>query len=75
MTLVISATGMIGSHLVKELVGAGHAVRALVRDRAKAAQIVGPSVDLVVGDLSNRVSRAGIRERRPSVRLIRVPSG
>lgn len=53
MILVIGATGTIGAELVRQLASTGHRVRALVRDRAKGAAIAGPSVELVVGDLSH----------------------
>jgi uncharacterized protein YbjT (DUF2867 family) len=53
MILVTGATGTIGSALVAQLSSAGHRVRALVRDRARAAATLGPFVDIVIGDLSS----------------------
>ena len=37
--LVTGATGFTGGHLARMLVGRGHQVRALVRDRSKAADL------------------------------------
>ena len=51
LILVTGATGTIGSEVVKQLVEAGHRVRALVRDLAKAARLR-DGVEIVVADLS-----------------------
>jgi uncharacterized protein YbjT (DUF2867 family) len=56
--LVTGATGNVGSSVVRELQGGGWSVRALVRDRAKGAQILGDDVDLAVGDFSDPDSLA-----------------
>lgn len=54
---VTGGTGFIGSHAVEALVGAGHAVRLLVRDPAKVERVLGPrgvavgEVEVVVGDM------------------------
>ncbi len=37
---VTGATGFVGRHLVRALLGAGHRVRALVRDREKAGRVL-----------------------------------
>ena len=37
-TFVTGATGLLGNNLVRELVARGHAVKALVRSRAKGEQ-------------------------------------
>ena len=50
MILVTGGTGFIGRHLVQELVRLGMPVRALVRDRTRAA-LLPPLVDIVPGDL------------------------
>jgi len=50
--LVTGATGRVGRQLVTQLAAAGHPVRALVRDPAKAA-ILPPAVDVVVADLTD----------------------
>ncbi|MGY6530885.1 MAG: SDR family oxidoreductase [Cyanobacterium sp.] len=49
--LVAGATGQTGRRIVKELVEKGMDVRALVRDEAKAKEILAPSVEVVVGDV------------------------
>ncbi|MEO8846929.1 MAG: NAD-dependent epimerase/dehydratase family protein [Kofleriaceae bacterium] len=48
--LVTGATGKVGSRLAKRLAERGDHVRALVRDRARAAELL-PGIDLVDGDL------------------------
>jgi nucleoside-diphosphate-sugar epimerase len=49
--LVTGATGKVGSRLVKRLAHRGDHVRALVRDPARAADLVGPRIEIVKGDL------------------------
>ena len=56
--LVTGATGNVGSHLVRELRGRGEAVRAFVRDTAKARALLGDDVDLAVGDYGDPASIA-----------------
>ncbi|MGA7935315.1 MAG: SDR family oxidoreductase [Kovacikia sp.] len=48
---VAGATGQTGRRIVQALVKRGVPVRALVRDRATAATILPPEVELVVGDV------------------------
>jgi len=55
--LVVGATGTVGSELVKQLVEAGHRVRALVRDPSKAGQL-GDRIDVVVAGLARPHSLA-----------------
>ncbi|MEU9780688.1 SDR family oxidoreductase [Streptomyces phaeochromogenes] len=50
--LVVGATGSIGRLVVTEAIARGHTVRALVRDRAKAAQLFRADAELVVGDVT-----------------------
>ncbi|GGC94089.1 nucleoside-diphosphate sugar epimerase [Tersicoccus solisilvae] len=50
--LILGATGSIGRPAVSEALRQGHAVRALVRDRNRAARLLPDSVELVVGDLT-----------------------
>lgn len=50
--LVVGATGSIGRYAVAEALQHGYAVRALVRDQARAVRILPEGVDLVIGDLT-----------------------
>jgi len=49
--LVVGATGSIGRLVVDEAIRQGHAVRALVRNRAKAGQL-SPEAQVVIGDVT-----------------------
>jgi UDP-glucose 4-epimerase len=56
--LVTGAAGFLGKHLVKELYGAGHVVRALVRELSNTISFPA-DVEVVVGDLRDaRAMRA-----------------
>ena len=48
---VAGATGETGRRIVKELVDRGIPVRALVRSRELAAQVLPPKAEVVVGDV------------------------
>jgi uncharacterized protein YbjT (DUF2867 family) len=50
---VAGATGRTGRRIVEQLVQREIPVRALVRDREKAAEMLPPQAELVVGDVSN----------------------
>ncbi|MBN6150766.1 NAD-dependent epimerase/dehydratase family protein [Xanthomonas sp. AmX2] len=54
--LVTGATGKVGSRLVERLARRGHPLRALVRDAARAAHLLGDQVELVEGDLLDAAS-------------------
>ena len=54
--LVTGATGNVGAHVVRALRGRGVAVRAFVRDRDRAAHMLGEDVELAVGDFGDRWS-------------------
>lgn len=54
--LVTGATGTSGGALLRQLSRAGIAVRALVRDKEKAAHLASDLVELVEGDLDDQAS-------------------
>jgi uncharacterized protein YbjT (DUF2867 family) len=54
--LVTGATGNVGSRVVQELRGRGVPVRAFVRDADRASAVLGPHVDLAVGDFAEPAS-------------------
>jgi nucleoside-diphosphate-sugar epimerase len=58
--MVTGGTGYVGSYSVKALLDAGHTVRLLVRDPAKAAATLGAlgigKVDCVTGDMTDEAS-------------------
>lgn len=58
--LVTGATGFVGSHVTRQLIDAGHTVRALYRSERKLSQLADFDVDAVAGDLddSARLERA-----------------
>ena len=59
--LVIGANGYLGSHLTRQLVAAGHRVRAMVRDGANTVGIDDLDVERFVGDIwDNAVLRAAM---------------
>jgi len=54
--LVTGATGFTGGHLARALAARGCHVRALVRDRARAAPIEAAAIELTVGDIRDERS-------------------
>ncbi len=56
MILVIGATGTNGREVVQRLAGAGHRVRALVRNTAKVDDLQLPNAELARGDLGDPAS-------------------
>lgn len=56
--LVTGATGKVGSRLARRLVQRGDQIRALVRDRTRAADLRGAGIELVDGDLLDPASLA-----------------
>ena len=57
--LVTGATGFMGTRLVRALMECGYEVRALVRDRNKASQVLPDSCELFVGDTTKPDTLAG----------------
>jgi uncharacterized protein YbjT (DUF2867 family) len=56
MILVTGATGKVGSEATRLLAGRGEPVRALVRDRGRAAALEAAGAQLAVGDLDDPAS-------------------
>jgi uncharacterized protein YbjT (DUF2867 family) len=59
--LVVGATGKVGQPVARRLVADGRQVRVLVRDRARAQQLLGDGFEYVIGGIEDRaaVNRAG----------------
>lgn len=57
LTLVTGGTGLVGNGIALRLIADGHRVRALVRDRDRAAPLL-PDAELVVGDVTDPGSLA-----------------
>lgn len=56
MILITGATGVIGHAVIRELLHRGTAVRALSRDQARAAAILGSDVECVSGDYDDQAA-------------------
>lgn len=54
------ATGFLGGHLLRRLLGSGHSVLAIVRDRARAEPLAAAGVDIIHGDLALALEPAGV---------------
>jgi uncharacterized protein YbjT (DUF2867 family) len=54
--LVTGATGTVGRHVVRALQDRGFGPRAFVRDPERAAEMLGPDVELASGDFADRSS-------------------
>lgn len=55
-TLITGATGFVGSAVLRQLLAAGHDVRALIRPKSDRRNIDGFPVEIVYGDLTDRRS-------------------
>ena len=60
--VVTGATGFIGAHLVQTLASRGVTVRALGRDPQRAQTLVGPNVEVVIGDIAEPAAIDGLAE-------------
>lgn len=69
MTVAVTgATGFVGRHVVRELVSRGISVRALVRDRSKAMDVLPKeSVDLIIGDVLDETALDGLMDGAQAV--------
>ena len=70
MILVTGASGYLGSHIVKRLVGEGKSVRALVRDRSWAeseGRLAGLSIEWAVGDVTKPESLPAALQKAQAV--------
>lgn len=72
LIVVTGATGTVGSEVIKHLVEAGHGVRALVRDPAKAASLNG-SAEVVTADLSKPETLEGAFQGAGKVFVVAPP--
>jgi dihydroflavonol-4-reductase len=59
MILITGASGFVGAAVVRQLLAAGHAVRALVRPTSARANLDGLAAEIVQGDLRDAASLAG----------------
>jgi len=55
-TLITGASGFVGSAVLRQLIIAGHSVRALVRTSSDRRNLAGLPVEIVTGDLTDRAS-------------------
>jgi nucleoside-diphosphate-sugar epimerase/predicted dehydrogenase len=66
--LVLGVTGFIGQELARQLLSGGHTIRVLVRNPGRLpADLKGPRVDVVVGDLSQG---AGLAQAMEGIRCV-----
>lgn len=72
--LVVGATGTVGTELVARLVESGRHVRVFARDPRKAAERLGPRVEIVVGDLLDPGSIAAALRGVEVASLATVPT-
>ena len=56
MDLVTGGTGFVGAHVVRALLARGRAVRCLVRRGSRRDNLEGLDVEIVFGDVTDRVS-------------------
>ena len=67
MIVVAGGTGTLGTRLVPRLADAGHRVRVLTRDPARAARLAGPGVEVARADVRDPASVAAAVEGAATV--------
>jgi len=72
-TLIVGATGTVGSEVVAQLAAAGERPRALVRDADAARQRLGGQPELVAGDLDRPQTLGGAVDGAERMFLLTVP--
>jgi dihydroflavonol-4-reductase len=55
-TLITGSTGFVGSAVLRQLINAGHSVRALIRHNSDRRNLAGLPVEIFTGDLTDRPS-------------------
>jgi dihydroflavonol-4-reductase len=55
-TLITGSTGFVGSAVLRQLLNAGHSVRALIRQNSDRRNLAGLPVEIFTGDLTDRPS-------------------
>jgi nucleoside-diphosphate-sugar epimerase len=60
--LVTGATGFIGTHLVRSLAERGVRVRAFARNAERARKLIGPDVEVMIGDMGDPEAIDGLAE-------------
>jgi dihydroflavonol-4-reductase len=55
-TLITGASGFVGSAVLRQLIAAGHSVRAVIRPHSNPRNLAGLSVEIAYGDLVDRRS-------------------
>lgn len=60
--LVTGATGFIGTHLVRSLAERGVRVRAFARKPERARKLIGPNVEVMIGDMADPEAIDGLAE-------------
>jgi NADH dehydrogenase len=70
---VTGGTGFVGREVVRQLYGAGHKVRCLVRDGERAKQLLPSAVELHSGDLTDPESvKTGLKECQAVIHLVGI---
>ncbi len=68
--LITGATGLVGSHLIPELLKKGHSLTAVTRDRSTASQILPKEVNVVEGNLSSAPLKENLQHIKAVIHLM-----